>query len=80
MAIQIQNNFNAFKDDFKRDTGMDVKSNMAEYLQYANFRVNDQLMQISAHGFNKVLDEIGWFPTKISPTLTNLLKEYKKLP
>lgn len=78
--MQIKNNFNAFKDDFKKDTGMDAKSNIAEYIQYANFRINDQLIQFSTQYFNSVLNEIGWFPSKISPTIMNVLKEYKKLP
>lgn len=47
MAKTIRNNFNAFEQDFKKDTGLDKRNNIEAYINYVNARLNDQNMQLS---------------------------------
>jgi arginyl-tRNA synthetase len=49
------NNFNAFKKDFKTDTGLKAEDNMALYIQYVNARLADWNMQIN----QKILEELS---------------------
>lgn len=45
--MTIKNNYETFKTDFKKDTGLDYnKDTVSEYLQYLNFRTSDNQMQI----------------------------------
>lgn len=53
--MQIKNNYEIFKADFKKDTGLDYnKATVSEYLQYLNFRLNDHQVQINLHLINKI--------------------------
>ena len=53
--MQIKNNYEIFKADFKKDTGLDYnKDTGSEYLQYLNFRLNDHHVQINLHLINKI--------------------------
>jgi arginyl-tRNA synthetase len=54
MQNKILNNFNAFKKDFKTDTGFKAEDNMALYIQYVHARLMDWNMQINQN----ILDEI----------------------
>ncbi|MCM4151938.1 hypothetical protein DHD05_10075 [Arenibacter sp. N53] len=55
MSIRIQNNYDAFKADFKKDTGLDYsKDTISEYLQYINFRQTDQQSQMNLHQINQL--------------------------
>lgn len=46
MATVI-NRFSTYKNDFKKDLGIDWTSNKDLYVQYYNARVTDELCQIS---------------------------------
>ena len=48
MELTIQNNFNAFKAQFKEDTGLEWKSNIDAYLVYYQARCADRQSQILA--------------------------------
>ena len=50
----FNNNFDAFKKDFKTDTGLKAEDNMSLYIQYVNARLMDCSMQINQN----ILDEI----------------------
>ena len=53
--MQIKNNYEIFKADFKKDTGLDYnKDTVSEYLQYLNFRLNEHQVQINLHLINKI--------------------------
>jgi len=55
MSIKIKNNYKTFKSDFKKDTGLDYgKETVSQYLQYLNFRLNDQQVQMDLHLINQV--------------------------
>ena len=55
MSIKIKNNYETFKSDFKKDTGLDYgKETVSQYLQYLNFRLNDHQVQIDLHLINQV--------------------------
>lgn len=52
--LQLKNNFDKFKKEFKTDTGLKAEDNMALYIQYVNARIMDWSMQINQN----ILDEI----------------------
>ena len=53
--MQIKNNYEIFKADFKKDTGLDYNNDtVSEYLKYLNFRLNDHQVQINLHLINKI--------------------------
>lgn len=55
MSINIKNNFETFKADFKKDTGLDFsKDTISIYLQYLNFRLNDHQFQTTLHLINRI--------------------------
>ncbi len=46
--VTIKNNFDAYKSDFKKDTGLDFNpTNMQLYIAYFKARTADTQMQIS---------------------------------
>lgn len=77
---ELKNNYAQFKESFKKDTNLDADKNVAEYLQYINFRVSDWQAQILVDMGNKVLNKLDFLPNQIAPTIMGILKEYKKLP
>ncbi|RIV51649.1 hypothetical protein D2V93_02220 [Flagellimonas taeanensis] len=56
MAKKIHNNFNAFEQDFKRDTGLDKKTNIEAYINYVNARLNDQNMQLNHFIYGELIN------------------------
>lgn len=45
--IKFANNFDIFKEDFQKDTGLELtKENMTSYIQYVNARTIDHLLQL----------------------------------
>lgn len=62
MALTIKNNFNTFKQDFKKDTGLDPDVNLETYIAYYNARINDYNMQTNA----AMLNEIVNLPSRLS--------------
>ncbi len=55
MAYTIKNNFQAYKADFKKDTGLEFSQNLNEYLAYYNARCSDTSMQL----LSVLLNEVG---------------------
>ncbi|MEO6136467.1 MAG: hypothetical protein ABIP35_15010 [Ginsengibacter sp.] len=45
--IEFKNNYEIFFDDFKKDTGLDAKRSIAEYIDYFNARINDMNYQLN---------------------------------
>ena len=56
MAKQIQNNFNAFEQDFRRDTGLEKRGNIEAYINYVNARLNDQNMQLNHFIYSQLVN------------------------
>ncbi len=55
MSIKFKNNYETFKSDFKKDTGLEyAKETVSEYLQCLNFRLNDHQVQMDLHLINQV--------------------------
>lgn len=55
MAYTINNNFNSFKEDFKKDTGIEFsKDNMALYIAYIQARSVDNQVQLLAALFQEI--------------------------
>jgi hypothetical protein len=72
MAITLKNNFKAYKQDFKADTGLDADSNMALYINYVTARNSDYNMQI----FNLVYSELKFLPDYIGTKVASAIKKY----
>jgi hypothetical protein len=86
MSINIKNNYETFKSGFKKDTGLNYsKETVSEYLQYLNFRINDQQTQMVLHLINQVDHLPNTVQLRISEmvssneTIKELLKKIDKL-
>lgn len=53
-TINLKNNFENFKNDFKKDTGLDSATNMEAYISYVNFRISDYNMQVNMEIMNEI--------------------------
>jgi len=60
--IEIKNNFNSFKDDFLKDTGLNAKDNIALYTQYVTARFEDKNHQLLWN----ILNEIANLPNELA--------------
>lgn len=83
MATELtyQNNYGRFLDDFKKDTGLDPKKNVSEYISYFNARMTDMNYQMHHQLANRYLNEINFLPGKIALKVAESLKELiKNLP
>ncbi len=47
MSKKVVNNFNAYEQDFQKDTGLTKKDNIDTYINYVNARVADKNMQLN---------------------------------
>ncbi len=65
--VTIQNNFDAYKSDFKKDTGLDSHANPAIYIAYYNARVSDVTMQLTQGLLREIMNN--------SDTIINLLRQ-----
>lgn len=73
MSIRIQNNYDVFKSDFKKDTGLDYsKDTISEYLQYINFRQTDQQSQMNSHQ----IYQIEQLPDTIRLKIAEMIKSH----
>jgi len=54
MSVTINNNFTAYKSDFKKDTKLDADSNLGLYIQYVIARTSDYNFQLNTHLFNRL--------------------------
>lgn len=52
---KIQNNFSAYMEQFKKDTGLNAKENMEMFINYYNARCADNSAQLLA----ALLTEVG---------------------
>ncbi|MGK2862613.1 MAG: hypothetical protein ACSLE0_11815 [Chitinophagaceae bacterium] len=77
MATELtyKNNYNNFKEDFKKDTGLDPTKNVTEYISYFNSRMTDMNYQMHKQLANIYLNEIGLLPDKIALATAQSLKE-----
>jgi len=57
-TISYQNNYGKFTDDFKKDTGLDSKKNIAEYIAYFTARINDMNYQLNHQLGEAILNKI----------------------
>jgi hypothetical protein len=54
------NRYNIFKQDFKKDTGLDYNAqNLERYIQYYNARVNDQNSQVCFNMMVRIENKIS---------------------
>ncbi|MDZ7775963.1 MAG: hypothetical protein U5L09_10410 [Bacteroidales bacterium] len=54
--IDLKNNFGNFKQDFKKDTGLDADQNMDAYIQYVNARLADYNFQMNWEIMNELIN------------------------
>ncbi|XRE42282.1 hypothetical protein ACIVBQ_000486 [Tenacibaculum discolor] len=54
--IDFKNNFKMFEQDFRNDTGLNMRDNMEAYIQYANFRFSDRTWQMTWHMMNELIN------------------------
>ncbi|WP_445956413.1 hypothetical protein [Yeosuana sp.] len=72
MSIRTQNNYEAFKSDFKKDTGLDYsKDTISEYLQYINFRQSDHQAQTNLYIINHINQLPDTIRLKIGEMITS---------
>ncbi len=57
-TINFKNNYDNFIDDFKKDTGLDPKKNVAEYISYFNARISDMNYQLNWQLGEAILNKI----------------------
>ncbi|MFP4024290.1 MAG: hypothetical protein ACLFVR_07155 [Thiohalospira sp.] len=62
MSLTIKNNYSSFKQDFRKDTGLDPEKSIETYIAYYNARINDHNMQFNA----AMLNEIANLPGRLS--------------
>lgn len=82
--ITLENKFLKFKDDFKKDTGLEFgKENMNLYVQYVTARCSDYSAQIS-HGLtHELLNKLNFIPGEISLKIAEMIRShevFKELP
>ena len=58
-TVSQQNNYSNFKEDFKKDTGLDASKNISEYINYYNARINDMNYQLAFTGANSILTSLN---------------------
>lgn len=56
-TIKIKNNFDTYKADFKKNTGLDWDKNMEQYIAYYNARSADVSAQMSLYN-HEVLNNL----------------------
>lgn len=76
--LTYKNNYNNFKEDFKKDTGLDPTKNVVEYISYFNARMTDMNYQMHHQLANIYLNEIRFLPEKIALRTAESLKELIK--
>ena len=55
--IKLANNFNLYRDDFQKDTGLRPDAaNMAAYIAYVNARNSDNILQLISIYKSELLD------------------------
>jgi hypothetical protein len=64
--LQLKNNFDKFKKDFKTDTGLKAEDNVALYLQYINARLADYNFQLNTEIYNQLILLPGFINGKYS--------------
>jgi len=73
--IQIHNNFQKFKADFKSDTGFNAEEKMDLYIQYFNARVNDYSAQV-LHGLtHELLNKINFLPDTMALRIGEMINQ-----
>lgn len=73
--INYLNNYDRYESDFNRDTGLDPKKDIREYLLYINFRTNDTIMQNESTNLKAVKDSITHAAIGINNNLQVLSKK-----
>lgn len=80
-TLNYVNNYAKFKEDFKKDTGLDASKNVAEYINYFNARMADMNYQMNFQLANQYLNEINLLPGNIALRTAESLKQLiKNLP
>lgn len=77
MATKIINNYDNFKTDFKKDTGLEVKDNLELYIQYFNARSNDISSQILRVLTHDLVNEVKQQPDHLVLRMMEALRSNK---
>ena len=64
----IVNRFDVFKQDFRKDTGLDWDSNIQTYINYFNARVQDQIAQAENIYLGDILNDLSLIKKFLDPT------------
>ena len=75
--ITVKNNFHTFKEDFKKDTGLEFnKENMSIYLQYYSARMTDIGSQVLSGIANNLAVDFKQLPSNIRLELADMIKTH----
>lgn len=74
--IEFKNNYTGFQDDFKKDTGLNAKTNVETYIQYYNARINDMSYQLSWHGLELLGNKLDFLPDTIRLRIAEMIREH----
>jgi hypothetical protein len=78
--LTIHNNFEAFKNDFKKDTGLDVtKETMSTYVQYYNARCNDRSVQILTWLTDHLMLQFKILPNDIRLQIADMIRTHETI-
>ncbi len=78
VTLNFKNNYDTFKEDFKKDTGFDAVKNPTEYINYFNARMTDMNYQLNHQMANVYLNEINFLPRNIALRMSESLNEIIK--
>jgi hypothetical protein len=76
-TINTKNNFPNLKDDFKKDTGLDAKEHMSDYINYFNARMTDINYQTNFQSYNVILNHIDALPDTIRLRIAEMIREHE---
>ena len=78
MSFTPKNNYDSFKQDFKKDTALEADKHLAEYIAYYNARMTDMQYQLDHYMANQWMNQFGILPTNIGLRVSEAIKSLPK--
>jgi hypothetical protein len=76
--ITINNNFEKFKEDFKKDTGLSYsEENLSLYLQYITARMTDNSAQIMFGLTHELLNKLDFLPKQVRLEIAEMIRDHE---
>lgn len=75
--IKFLNNYDKFKEDFKKDTGLNASNDVTSYIAYYHARISDMEYQLNFQALNLILNKIDFLPDTIRLRIAEMIREHE---